>query len=139
MPAFDDLVRSGYALAKTFTASLQVTVTLRAWLGQTALGDASYGPARSFKVLVEYKQRMVVNRATGNATLARALVTFLEPVAPVGGVEERNEPIDTRDQLTLPDGSTGPIIDVQGLADPDTNETYAPEVWVGSVGSGGGR
>jgi hypothetical protein len=39
--------------------------------------------------------------------------------------------LDVRDKIVLPDGLTGPIIKVNGVVDPDTDEIYALEVMLG--------
>lgn len=128
--AFDDLIRSGVALAHTLTASLQDTVTLAAWTGQNAFGDKTYASPVSYSAIIEHKQRYR-QTATGQVVLTQTSVQFLEPII-VNGAAGRTEPIDTRDILTLPDGSTAPIVAVEGVVDPDANSPYAPMVWLGS-------
>lgn len=50
---------------------------------------------------------------------ARAKVTFLFNVT-----------IGTEDKLVMPDGTTGPILDIKGLQDPASGR-YLTEVWLG--------
>jgi hypothetical protein len=61
--------------------------------------------------------------ANGQEVMQRATVTFIGPVTANGAVD-RQEPIDPRDKITLPDGSTGSILSIEGVADPSTSYPY---------------
>lgn len=127
--AFDDLVRSGVALADSLTAPLQGTVTHEAWTATTALGEKTFAAGVGRKAIIELKTR---ERQTsdGRTILTTAKITFLRPIAAHGGAG-RKEPIDSRDRLTLPDGSTDPVADVDALIDPDTGRGYYATVYLG--------
>lgn len=128
--AFDDLIRNGVALAHNLTTSLQVRVTHAAWIGQAPHGTGAYYAAPvSRLVLFEQKMRQLQTK-TGQTVTSRGKLTFLEPVPP-NGTPGRVEPVDTRDKIILPDGTTGPIIDREGLMDPDTSSPYVLEVYLG--------
>jgi len=131
---FDDLVRNGIALANTLTSTLQVLVTHEAWTGQDGYGKPTFAAAISRTAIVEHKQRWIRNR---DATIMAVLpsVTFLGPIAD-NGAANRAEPIDPRDRITLPDGTTGPIQDVKFIMDPATNRPYMYEVALGTNTSG---
>jgi hypothetical protein len=130
-----DIVRRGVATANRVTKSLHVDVVHKAWTGQTPWGEPTYATQSTgadggpLKALVELKQSL---RALPNGTtvMTKAKVTFMEPV-PVNGAAGRTEPIDPRDFIELPNGISGPIVDVAGLLDPGTNEPYMTEVWLG--------
>jgi hypothetical protein len=102
----DALVRSGVAMAKSLTASLQPTVSHAAYVSRNEYGVPTYATAVDRPALVEVKSRWL-RRTDGSELVARATVTILENVT-----------VTPLDKIMLPDGSTGPILDVQGLADP---------------------
>jgi hypothetical protein len=126
---FDDLVRDGIALAKTLTADLQDNITLQRWTGTDGYNKPTYADPVTHEVLIEHKMRQH-RLPTGEIVQTRAKVTWLHPLT-AHGAAKRKEPIDPRDKITLPDGRTGPILDVQGLVDPATGYPYMPEVYLG--------
>lgn len=134
--AFDDIIRTGVALADSLTASLQDNVSHEAWTGLNSVGDVTYAAAVSRQAIVERKSRRHIS-ATGQEILTSARITFLRPIA-ANGAAGRIEPIDGRDKITLSDGTTAPVVDVEAIMDPDTNAGYFTTVWLGvSVGAGG--
>lgn len=132
--SLDAIVRSGLATAARVTANLQVTVTHEAWTGVDGYGKPTFSRARCVRAIVEQRQRAMRSRS-GEVIFTRASVLILEPLAP-NGARGRVEPIDPRDRVTLPDGTTGPIVDVNGLVDPSTDAPYYAEVWIGDVAGG---
>lgn len=127
---FDKLIRDGLALADRMTASLQPQVTHQAWIGNDGFGDSQYAPPQSYPALVERKDRLMRNKE-GQEIRSEHVVSFLRPVAPQGA-EGRDEPIDPRDIITLPDGSTGPIAAVETFVDPATGAGYFHIVALGA-------
>ena len=73
---------------------------------------------------------MLVRTSTGADVVVRASVTFLTPLT-ANGAETRTEPIDPRDKIILPDGTTGPIVNISGPVDPDTGAPFLFEVLLG--------
>jgi len=134
--AFDDIIRSGVALANRLTKAIHVPVIHRAWIGQDNYGEEKYAPVsvgadgQTLRGVVEIRQ---VNRLmpNGQQSMSKAWVMFVEPVPP-NGTPGRTEPIDVRDYIELPNGLTGPILDVEGLLDPNTSEPFFTEVWLGA-------
>ena len=114
-----DLVASAVAQAHTLTASLQDTVSHAAYSSQDSSGKPTYATAVNRTALVERKQRLF-RTDSGREVLSQAKVTFLTAVT-----------LDTRDQLTLSDGTTGPILSISGLMDPDISKGYYAEVYLG--------
>jgi hypothetical protein len=114
----DALIRSGVAMAKRLTSDLQATVSHAAYLSRNEYGVPTYEAAVDRPALVEMKSRWL-RRTEGSEIVARATVTILENVT-----------VTVLDKITLPDGSTGPILDVQGLADPVSGLFYA-QVFLG--------
>ena len=103
----DTVVRSAVAVANTVTAPLQVDVTHVT--GQTVdkYRKLTAGTSTTRKAIVEYKIRKIRMR-DGTEHLSRADVFFIGNVT-----------VLVTDVLTLPDGTTGPILDIVGLADPE--------------------
>lgn len=130
MAGFRDIVANGVALADSLTASLQVTVQFEAWIGQDGFGQSQFAPAVPVQALVERKSKMV-RTPTGEERLASHTITVLRPLAP-NGAPGREEPIDGRDRFTLADGTTGPILAVEGLDDPVTTKPYFAQVFLAS-------
>jgi hypothetical protein len=131
--ALNDLIRSGVALAKTLTSSLQVDVTFQAWKGQDAFGEADLAEAVTYKAIYEKKLRPLKDPNTGSDVLATSYLLIPSPIestTPNDG-EIRDNPLDPRDVVTLPDGSTGKILQIQGIVDPSTVAPFLYEVWLG--------
>jgi hypothetical protein len=132
--ALDSILRSGVALANRMTGSLQAVVTHEAWTGTDTFNKPTYATAVSRPAIVDLNQRRSIER-DGTVIVSRASITFLSPIA-ANGASGRREPIDPRDRLTLPDGTTGPILEVAGAVDPTTGYPYAPTVALGDKGTG---
>jgi len=123
------LVKNAVATANRITSTLQAEVAFEAWVGTDGYAAPVFAPTIALPAIVEMKQRLRRNY-TGEEVLQMATVTFLRPVEP-NGATGRREPIDPRDRITLPDGTTGPVLDVAGLANPDTAAPYFQVVALG--------
>lgn len=117
--ALDDILRDAVALVNQVTQPLQATVQHASWTAGTWEGGATLGSPVARKAIVDWKQKQVRTLA-GELTVSRAYIAFLEPVI-----------VDEKDVITLPDGTTGPILDMSGFIDPDTGRGYITEVWLG--------
>jgi len=124
----DSLVRAGVAAAAELTASLQVNVLHAAWIKTQSQGP-EYTAFITRRALVEQKSSLL-RSTTNEAVVSRAKITLLDPV-PRNGADGRREPVDPRDKFVLPDGTTGPILAVNGLLDPVTGLPYLIEVYLG--------
>lgn len=124
-----DVVRNAVATVNTVVKDLQEDVLHEAWISQGGFGNATYAAAVVRKALVDQKlhQRRL---SDGRIVEVKAHLTFLE-VVPPNGAADRTEPIDTKDRITLADGTTGPIVDVQGLRDPGAGRPFLLEVFMG--------
>lgn len=129
MAGFADLVRSGVALADSLTTTLQPSVTHEAWTGNDGEGGYTYATGVSRAALVERKQKMV-RSSTGEEVMSTHVVTFLRPIA-AQGTSGRQEPIDPRDRITLPDGTRSSILSINAFIDKDTGRGYLHEVYLG--------
>jgi len=123
------LVVAGVAIARDVTSSLQVEVSHEAWIKSGNNGQPTFATAVTRKAVVGYDRRLIKNNE-GEKVMQSASVMFLDVIAS-NGATGRREPVDPRDQITLPDGHTGPIVNVRGPVDPNTNAPYFLEVALG--------
>lgn len=129
----DAIIRSGLRVANQVTASLQATVTHERWKSVDGYGKPTYALAIDRTAIVEKTQRRM-QTDTGETVMAKAKVTFLEPIADLdtgSTITGRQHPTDARDRITLPDGTTGPILAIEGMVDPSTERPYFEAVWLG--------
>ncbi len=126
----DDILRNGIALAHRITGDLQVQVQHSAWIGTDVYGKNTYAAAVDRRAIVDYKQRLT-RQLNGQEIVQVATITFLEPIED-NGAEGRREPVDTRDRMVLPNGQTGPIVEVSGPMDPNTSNPYMLTVGLGA-------
>lgn len=129
------LVRNMVAVANDVTRDLQMPVTHLAWIGEDGYGDPTYDVATlgadGGPLMAVVEQALQQHRLpTGQAVETKAHLVFVQPVPP-NGTSGRQEPFDTRDSITLPDGTTGPIVDIKGPYDPGTGRPFITEVWLG--------
>lgn len=130
MAGFDGLVRGAVALANNLTGSLQSSVSHEAWTGQDAFGEATYAAPVTRQAIVEQRIAQFRSQPSGEMVTTTAKVTFLKPITP-NGAAGRNEPVDSRDRITLQDGATGPLVNISNFIDPTTGRGYLTEVWLG--------
>lgn len=107
------------ALGNKLTQSLGVASTVTYFAATTADGAGKeQTPATGVqrKAIVN-KQQKLIKTASGELVMSQAYVAFLDPA-----------PVSLYDKIVLPDGSTGPILSVQGFFDgsngPILNEVY---------------
>jgi hypothetical protein len=143
--SLNSTIRAVVNVANSVTASLQGTVLHSAWIRQDAMGTPVYGRKLEGldiygaynavgvqiprQAVIEKKQR--IREVQGRQIMTFATLTFVGQVEKNGMTTFRKEPFDPRDILILPDGDTGPIIDVVGVLDSETNNFYAVEVFLG--------
>lgn len=127
----DDLVRNGVATANRLTRDLQPTVRWEAWVADDDTGKPTYASAKGIKAIVERRARLR-RRSDGQEILSQHTLLVLEVVKP-NGAAGRQEPFDTRDRFTLPDGSTGPVVEIVGMTDAGsaTGARYFSEILLG--------
>jgi hypothetical protein len=115
-----DIVRAGVAVANKVTAPLQAAVAWEAYTGEDGRGARTYAASRNVPALVEMKQQLV-KTAEGDMTPSRASITFLDPTIL----------LTNQDRITLPDGTTGPIIERMGLVDAKTGRPVMTQIFIG--------
>lgn len=106
-------------------------VTIQYWESDgDGAGDSVYSAPVPFQAIVEKKQQIVKQR-DGQEVRSTTYLAFIEAMPPHGTGGDRKEPLDTRDIITLSDGSSGPILDTDGLMDQATSAPYLMEVYLG--------
>lgn len=118
--SFLDTLRSGIALANNLTSSLQASVVHKVSAGQDLRGKQLYPTAVNRRAIVEMKQKSI-KTPSGELVMARASVLFLDPAVIV----------KVTDQIILPDGSTGPILDIEGFVDAEIGKPMLTQVFLG--------
>ena len=122
-------LRKGVAVANKVTrkGKLQAVVGY-----QRMTGEDGYGPTLAARVdlhaIVDFRTTQVRTK-DGTLTATRAILTLLdinEVIAATGG-----EGIGNDDVFILPDGDTGPILDIGGFVDAGTGHPIATEVRMG--------
>lgn len=129
--AFDALIRKGITLANKLTGSLQAEVEYRPWVDSSGKGKAIYGASQFLKAIVEPRQVLKSDKDGHEVRVQGSSVMFLQTIEPNGATDRRSEPIDPRDLIVLPDGTSSPILSVGGMTDPTTKRPYFCEVVVG--------
>jgi hypothetical protein len=124
-----DVLRSGVKIADSVTKSLQCFVTFEKYvLDADGYGTEGYLPSVQLRAIVDWRQKQV-RQMDGVLTVSRASILFLDVAAvatATGG-----EGIGNFDKITLPDGDTGPILDMAGFVDAGTAQPVATEVFIG--------
>jgi hypothetical protein len=132
--ALADLIRDGIALAHSLTDTLQSSIELHQWVGSDANGKERYAtPPLTLSAVVDHESS-VVKTADGQDVKAATYVLILQLVPSAVEVDSdnpRRNPVDERDKIILPDGSTGPILKVKGFVDSETNLRFYSEIWLG--------
>ncbi len=122
--SLDTVIRNAVATAKSVTSDAQVDITHEAWTGQATSGaKPTYAAGVTLPAFVDEKKDSF-RTALGEVIAVTAIIHILQPVA-ANGAANREEPIDPRDQITLPSGTVGaPIMGAGGFVDPSTGRPY---------------
>jgi len=127
--ALIDALRSGVATANKVTRNGRMQAVV---MYQRKVSNGGYGPAYAAAVplhaIVDFK-RAQVRTADGTLTATRSILTLLD-VAEVSAATA-GQGIGNDDIFTLPDGDTGPILDLGGFVDPGTGHPLATDVMLG--------
>lgn len=124
-----DTLRLGVAIANDVTKPVQALVTYeRATVDTSGYGGLVYGGPVQLRAIVDFARKQVRTR-DGVLTVTRATIDLLDPAAiaaATGGAGIGND-----DRFTLPDGDTGPILDISGFIDAGTGQPIATTVLIG--------
>jgi RNase P/RNase MRP subunit POP5 len=85
-------------------------------------------PATPLQAIVDWKQRQLRTQE-GILSVSRASVAFLNVQAL--STATNGEGVNDEDIIVLPDGTTGPILDMGGFIDAGTGHPVATEVYLG--------
>jgi hypothetical protein len=128
--SLDKIVRDTIQLAKRAAGDLVVTVQYEPWVDTDGYGQRTYGTTEERVAIVDFRRQKFTTEGSSE-TVQAVVVTFLDPFV-ANGAEGRQEPVDPRDRVTLPDGTVAPIVEVRGAAvDPTTNQPFMIEVVLG--------
>lgn len=122
------MVRSAVGIADKVTKPLQASVSYERFVSQDAYGTRTYAAIVYLKAIVEWKQRSV-RTTTGDLSVSRSSVMFIDIKELVSATS--GEGVDDNDRIILPDGTTGPILDMSGFIDAGTGHPIATECWLG--------
>ena len=116
------LISGAVAIANSVANSLkmQSDVYQEVSAGVDRNGKHIYPSKIARKAVVDMKQQQV-RTPSGDMALSKASVLFLDPAIVV----------KFTDRITLPDGSTGPILAIDGFVDGETNAQALSEVYLG--------
>lgn len=123
-----DIVRGAVKIANNITRPLQAEVTIEHQLSTSGYGGVKYMKPAKLPALVDWK-RAQVRTANGELTMSRAVITFtdVEKLA----AATNGEGVGDFDRIILPDGTTGPILDLSGFIDAGTRKPFMTEVMLG--------
>ncbi len=124
-----DVLRSGIKVADKVTKPLQAIVMYSRETGPSTSGyGGAYAPAVPLHAIIDYRA-VQVRTKDGVLSATRATITLLnidEVVAATGGLG-----IGNNDVFVLPDGDTGPTLDLSGFIDAGTGNPIATTVMMG--------
>ena len=124
-----DIVRKGVKIADQQTKSLQANVTFyKAVKDTSGYGDWIFPTSVKLRAIVDWKQKQL-RTPEGVLSVSRASITFLDVAAVASATG--GEGINDQDRIVLPDGTTGPILDMAGFIDAGTGQPVATEVFIG--------
>lgn len=122
------ILRNGVATVNKVTKSLQAKVSYERYVTEDLYGTSQYAPAVLLDAIVDWKQKQVRTQS-GVLSVSRASITLID-IAQLA-VATSDQGIDDNDLFTLPDGTTGPILDMSGFIDAGTGIPLATEVYLG--------
>jgi len=122
-------LRAGIKIADKVTKPLQAEVTYaRAVVDTSGYGDFTYPTTVPLRAIVDFARKQVRTRE-GVLTVTRATIDLLDIAEVVAATS--GEGIGNDDKFTLPDGDSGPILDLSGFIDAGTGHPIATTVMLG--------
>lgn len=114
------LIRSSVQFADRLTTSLQVKVGIEPFISLDEHVIPTYGaPVSPTPIGIVTETTKTFVQTNGDVVVATAKITF-----------PRNQAVQVKDRITLPDGSQGPVLAVKSPLDP-AGGGYTTEVWIG--------
>lgn len=124
------IVRNAIAgVVDPVTKSAQSNVQYFRWISDLdGMGTPGYAAKKILKAAIDWKQ-VQVRTPQGTDTTSRASLIFTNTAALMAATAGKG--IGDKDKFILPDGTTGPILDLGGFIDPGTSIPFATEVYLG--------
>lgn len=113
------VLRKGIQIANKVTKSVQTVITHTARTGDGGVGSPAYAAPVKRPAIAEKKLRQV-KTTEGVEVMSNLTITILDPTVII-------KPMDV---ITLPDGTTGEVINVGGFVDPETKKTMYTEAYL---------
>ena len=124
-----EVLRAGVKIADSVTKPLQAEVTYsRAVADPSGYGAFTYPTSVKLRAIVDFARKQVRTRE-GILTVTRATIDLLDVAAVVAATG--GEGIGNDDRFVLPDGDSGPILDISGFIDAGTGQPIATTVMLG--------
>jgi hypothetical protein len=123
-----DVVRGGVKIADSVTKPLQAMVTYQRYMGSDGYGDPSWADPVQLRAIVDYRSSSV-RTPDGILTVSRASIMLLDIDVVLAVTDSKG--VDNNDKFILPDGDTGPILDIKGFVDAIRGIPVATEVMIG--------
>ena|ERR1700722_2212733 len=128
-----EILVSGIKLANTLTSGVQVPIGWEAFVGEDAMGAATYAPKVTLMAVYDDNDKQYAVPG-GEVVNIDCTLTIVGDVPANGAVTSppRNEPIDTRDRITLPTNLTYPIVAApSSVINPSTNRGLIQQIVLG--------
>jgi hypothetical protein len=122
-----DTLRSAVKIADKVTKPLQPQVAYERATTQGGYG-VSYASKKYLRAIVDYRS-VQTRTKEGQLTVSRATIMLLDIAEVVAATNGQG--IGNDDRFTLPDGDTGPILDIGGFVDAGTGNPIATTVMIG--------
>jgi hypothetical protein len=128
------IFESGIAIASDVFEGNKCDITFKAWIGSDGRGTDEYASPVTLRGIVDATKRQRTT-ANGNLVMTFASLTFLDAIddTTANAGEAREQPIDPRDILILPDGGTAPVVQTGGPVNPLTGTGLINETILGTV------
>lgn len=110
----------GIANDITLSLGLQATVTHEYCTSEAGAGARTFLPAVVRNAVVTLKQQMVKN-SDGQMVMSQAKIVLLDPTVQV----------TLLDRFTLPDGTFGPVLALEGFVQQGATRPLLTQVWLG--------
>lgn len=123
-----ETLRNAVKSVDKVTKPIQATVTYKRAVDDSSYAGFSHPDSTELRAIVDWRQKQL-RTTSGELSVSRASITFLDVDALSNATEGQG--IDDRDIIILPDGTTGPILDMAGFIDAGTGQPIATEVFIG--------
>jgi hypothetical protein len=130
-----EILVSGIRIANSLTAGVQPFIWHSTCVDEDGEGHRTYAAPIRRSCVVDLTRKIIPGPSGKDQTII-ATLTFVGDVPPNGTITPwgRIEPFDLRDVITLPDGTTGPIVSNPGaVVDPVTGRGFIHVITLGAL------